>query len=209
MIRASEAFRIVTNRLYNVDNELDISIKTLKESVEKKKEIFDINNLDKYVITTDLITNAKDVLKYLDLQKRFVEDELSEGIKNYIQEIFLEKEYGLEKYTKKDKVYSLNRGKFLESRGIKTLSEFLDIELVKNTERFFKFDFLTGEPDIIYTKDDRKIIRDIKIPENWESFRNKEDMDTYYWQILSYMILTDSVEGHIDYILLGDRKSVV
>jgi 5-methylcytosine-specific restriction endonuclease McrBC regulatory subunit McrC len=82
------------------------------------------------------------------------------------------------------------------------LCEKEQIILTKNTDRYTT-GFLTGEPDILQTLEERKIIRDIKIAENWETFRNVEGISSqYYYQGVGYCFLTNSSLFYLDYFLI-------
>jgi hypothetical protein len=209
MFRCSDLYKICTEKTdFSEENFIKAELK-LAESVTNKGELYSRNNLEMYLEKKGVITIAKEFYKELMKFKEFILDSLPKGTLNYIENLWLENNYNFTPIYEIGEIYRIKKGIYFEDKAIKMLSEHLEIDFMKNKDRY-KIDYLSGEPDIIYETDDGKVIRDIKISENWQSFRNKTELEKrYYFQVIGYCILTGSKEGYVDYILLENNLDAI
>lgn len=205
MIRCSELLNILTNKpIDNSEKLLEISSNLYNLCEEKKLENIDLTNdtfINSIKDTKGFITIVKTFIDEKSKYDKYQNDDLSEAIKNNIQKIWLQENYYFIPYTKKDEVYSLFKGIYLEDEAIKMLNLIYNKNFVKNKIRF-KYKNLSGEPDVI--DDD---IHDVKVSLNWETFREvKELSNIYYWQMLGYLILTNKTKAFVHYCLIGSPE---
>ena len=208
MIRASSVSRICT---YNTefDNVLYNEIlEKLKEKVERVHKIFHLDKLEEYLIEKNIKTTAAKFLK-IHKEKQNIE-ELPIGAKNYLEEIWLEKEIGLTKVSNLENSFALNKGIISERKGIEMIKTVYNIKKTEEIERKTK-GFLTGICDILYTtKINHKIIRDNKCSSNWETFSKVTSLsDTYLWQLVGYGYLYDCEELWVDYTLFETPEELL
>jgi hypothetical protein len=65
---------------------------------------------------------------------------------------------------------------------------------------------MSGECDLIYGK----VIRDIKVPQNWSSFKSKTGIPlVYHWQLIAYCILYEANQAYLDYILMPTPHELI
>lgn len=198
MVSTSELYSIMTNIPVFDQQEYDEAEKILKSKIG---EGYHIDNLPTYMKTRGIITVAKDFNTQIEKKVLFDEDPLPDGAKSYLQQKWLNNNYSLYPYSKfkTENVFSLKKGNIQENYGIEILNTYLKRNFEKNTIRKNK-NFLTGECDID-DKDFDQII-DIKIPENWESFRGKVSLSLqYFFQVIGYCYLYNRSKGSVAYIL--------
>jgi hypothetical protein len=213
MVRASQAYRICTNRITFDGQEFDRQEQAFSAKVlSKTGNPYYRGNLFIYLDTHGLKTDAKAFQKILKERETFLKDELPQGAKSYLHEIWLEKHHGFRDYlTSSDDIIATSKGIYSEEAAIELLGEYYGRDFEKNAERKFK-GFLTGEADIIDEQevivfpDDKVLareVRDVKVPVGWKSFRSKTSIpESYRWQLVSYCYLYDAVQAHIDYVLM-------
>jgi hypothetical protein len=129
---------------------------------------------------------------------------LSKTAQKYLIEVYI-----LEKYGRKKDIQTkqMKKGIEAEQDSIDLLSMYLKVPFSKNDKRFTN-DFITGFPDII---DNDRII-DIKSSYDlWTFLGNIPDkLDSlYYWQMQSYMWLTNSKSAMITYCLVNTPMSII
>lgn len=206
MIRASSASRICTNRPTFSQEDLDKSFETLKKKVG---DDFHIENLETYMTTRGIMTVAKDVKKELEKKHLFDTDPLPDGAKSYLQERWLELNYGFVDVSSMEGSFATMKGNIVEDDAISMTAGYYDLSFKKNTERITK-GFMSGECDVIYTKDGIRIIRDNKSPETWRTFRAKKGISIdYYWQLIAYCYLYDAQAAFLDYTLMPTPSEIV
>ena len=137
-------------------------------------------------------------------QPRSKTETLSKTAKTYIEELFLEKEFGIKKefssrYT--------DKGNEMEEASIDLACRVFNLFAVKNDE-YFENDFIKGTPDIIL--DDEVI--DIKT--SWDGttfpwFEDELPNKDYYYQLLGYLWLTGKSKGRIVYCLVDTPEEIV
>lgn len=129
---------------------------------------------------------------------------LSKTAQKYLIEVYISEKYG----RKKDiQTKQMKKGIEAEQDSIDLLSMYLKVPFSKNDKRFTN-DFITGFPDII---DNDRII-DIKSSYDlWTFLGNIPDkLDSlYYWQMQSYMWLTNSKSAMITYCLVNTPMSII
>lgn len=129
---------------------------------------------------------------------------LSKTAQKHLIEVYIAEKYG----RKRDiQTKQMKKGIEAEQDSIDLLSMYLKIPFAKNDKRFTN-DFITGFPDII---DNDRII-DIKSSYDlWTFLGNIPDkLDSlYYWQMQSYMWLTNAKSAMITYCLVNTPLSIV
>lgn len=129
---------------------------------------------------------------------------LSKTAQKYLIEVYIAEKYG----RKKDiQTKQMKKGIEAEQDSIDLLSMYLKMPFSKNDKRFNN-DFITGFPDII---DNDRII-DIKSSYDlWTFLANIPDkLDSlYYWQMQSYMWLTNTKSAMITYCLVNTPLSII
>lgn len=129
---------------------------------------------------------------------------LSKTAQKYLIEVYIAEKYG----RKKDiQTKQMKKGIEAEQDSIDLLSMYLKMPFSKNDKRFSN-DFITGFPDII---DNDRII-DIKSSYDlWTFLANIPDKldNLYYWQMQSYMWLTNTKSAMITYCLVNTPASII
>jgi hypothetical protein len=129
---------------------------------------------------------------------------LSKTAQKHLLDIYIAEKYG----RKKDiQTKQMKKGIEVEQDSIDLLSMYLKIPFSKNDQRFTN-DYITGFPDII---DNDRII-DIKSSYDlWTFIGNIPDkLDSlYYWQMQSYMWLTNTKSAVIAYCLVNTPSSII
>ena len=130
---------------------------------------------------------------------------LGKTAKSYIEKLFKENEFG---YVESISSKYLDKGIQMEDVGIQMASEVLGWDfVVKNTERFNN-DSITGEPDILTDN----LLADIKCSFNLGTFPMWDIEITnkmYYWQMQSYMMLTNKETSELVYVLTNTPFEIV
>ena len=130
---------------------------------------------------------------------------LGKTAKSYIEKLFKENEFG---YVESISSKYLDKGIQMEDVGIQMASEVLGWDfVVKNTERFNN-DFITGEPDILTDN----LLADIKCSWNLGTFPMWDieiPNKMYYWQMQSYMMLTNKETSELVYVLTNTPFEIV
>lgn len=203
MVRASEVHNICTNIPTFDAAEYDEAEKVLKKKVEGKlKTDYIRDNLETYLETRGIVTIAKEFKKQMEKKDAFLNEELPNGAKNYLELKWLENEMGFSPTStlKMDNMFSLKKGTICEDDAIEVVNSVYGTFYKKNEVRKTE-GFLTGECDI----DDKleNAIFDIKVPESWESFRNKTGIELqYFWQLVAYCKLYGRTQAGILYVLM-------
>jgi hypothetical protein len=128
---------------------------------------------------------------------------LSKTAQKHLLDVYIAEKYG----RKKDiQTKQMRKGIEVEQESINLLSLYLKKPFIKNEERFSN-DFISGHPDII----DECII-DIKSSYDlWTFMGNLPDKldNLYYWQMQSYMWLTNKNKAIIAYCLVNIPDSII
>jgi len=131
---------------------------------------------------------------------------LSKTAQKHLIEVYVAEKYG----RKRDvQTKQMKKGIEVEDDSIELLNNYLGVHYMKNQHRFTN-DYISGHPDIL-TVYPNKII-DIKSSYDlWTFLGNIPDKldNLYYWQLQSYMWLTDSDTGHIAYCLTNTPFSII
>lgn len=130
---------------------------------------------------------------------------LSKTAKTYIQELWLEKKYGIRKEINSR---YLDKGNQVEDDSIILFETVYGFDfLYKNTE-YFSNDFVTGTPDIIT---DEYVI-DVKSSWSGETFpwfETEIPNKDYYYQLQAYMWLTNKKSAILAYCLVDTPEDIV
>jgi hypothetical protein len=117
---------------------------------------------------------------------------LSVGAKTYLEELYLDKLFG---QSPRPASVEMEKGTMCEDEGIALYRKVKQIFTKKNQDQL-QNEFLKGTPDLILID---KIV-DIKIPftnRKWYRYTEKDALDYYYWQLVSYMYLTGKTKAEI------------
>jgi hypothetical protein len=129
---------------------------------------------------------------------------LSKTAQKHLLDVYIAEKYGRRKDIQ---TKQMKKGIEVEQDSIDLLSMYLKMPFSKNDQRFTN-DFITGFPDII---DNDRII-DIKSSYDlWTFIGNIPDkLDSlYYWQMQSYMWLTNTKSAIIAYCLVNTPESII
>jgi hypothetical protein len=204
IVRASSSSRICTNKpVFNEEN-FKVAEYELIEACSKKKIIYNPDNLIEYCNIQGIMLKARALEKEYENLRLVELDPLPQGAKTYMQELYLENNYGFYNISLKSDAPQLLKGQVVEDAAIALVGKYYKIDIKKNVGRITK-GILSGESDVIYFYDGIKTIRDTKCPQDWKSFRNKsvQDMDnTYYWQLVAYAYLYEAPQAFLDYVLM-------
>lgn len=138
----------------------------------------------------------------LMVDSRTKKDPLSKTTMTYLQEIHKEQVFG--RANEITSMY-LDKGIQVESEAIDMYNRVHKTNLVKN-EEFFENDFICGTPDIVNP------LIDIKSSWDFSTFPlNKVEIPTkdYEWQLIGYMILTNSVDSELAYCLVNTPDMLI
>jgi hypothetical protein len=128
---------------------------------------------------------------------------LSKTAQKHLLDVYIAEKYG----RKKDiQTKQMRKGVEVEQESINLLSLYLKKRFFKNEQRFTN-DYISGHPDII----DEGII-DIKSSYDlWTFMGNLPDKldNLYYWQMQSYMWLTNKNKATIAYCLVNTPDSII
>lgn len=129
---------------------------------------------------------------------------LSKTAQKHLLEVYIAEKYG----RKRDiQTKQMKKGVEVEQDSIDLLSKYLKMPLFKNEKRFSN-EFITGLPDII----NGNTVIDIKSSYDlWTFLGNLPDkLDSlYYWQLMSYMWLTETETGYIAYCLSNTPFGII
>lgn len=149
-------------------------------------------------------------------------DELSDGAKNYLHDMFLQKNGLSLDITSFAEFSATQKGNIMEEQAIELVNEVELTEYNKNVNRVY-YDiikkeyhistpeepfypdvdsyYLSGECDIYAVN----LVRDIKCPQDMKSFlrhSNKGISTNYHWQLISYCLLWKCKQACIDFCLM-------
>lgn len=166
-----------------------------------EKQLLTLEGLLSKVKLTEKQAELRDVL----LLKRDAKPELSKGAKTYIQELWLEDNYGI-----KQEISSkyIDKGNQVESLSIKLAELTTDLgELYKN-EEYFENDYVKGTPDVITESH----VIDVKSSWSASTFPFFDEVLTnknYEWQLKAYCWLTNIHKAYLSYCLVPTPEILI
>ena len=142
---------------------------------------------------------------HLMTDSRTKSEPLSKTAKSYIEKLFKENEFG---YYENISSRYLDKGIENEDIAIQMASEVFNWDFVVKNEVRFNNEFVTGEPDILTDN----LLADIKC--SWDMgtfpmFENEIPNKMYYWQLQTYMMLTDMPQAELVYCLTNTPFQIV
>lgn len=142
---------------------------------------------------------------YLMTDSRTKSEVLSKTAKSYIEKLFKENEFG---YYENISSRYLDKGIENEDIAIQMASEVFNWDFVVKNEVRFNNEFVTGEPDILTDN----LLADIKC--SWDMgtfpmFENEIPNKMYYWQLQTYMMLTNMPQAELVYCLTNTPFQIV
>ncbi len=142
---------------------------------------------------------------HLMTDSRTKSEVLSKTAKSYIEKLFKENEFG---YYENIVSRYLDKGIENEDIAIQMASEVFNWDFVVKNEVRFNNEFVTGEPDILTDN----LLADIKC--SWDMgtfpmFENEIPNKMYYWQLQTYMMLTDMPQAELVYCLTNTPYQIV
>ena len=137
---------------------------------------------------------------------------LSDTCISYLKEVYVFQKYGKEPVGGAERSIYTKKGKLVEEESIMMLSRIDDMDYSKNDKRFTN-DYLSGEPDIIVSKDGvaSKII-DIKSSYDFATLLSNYGSSLnplYHAQVMGYMALTGATEAEIAYCLVSMPQEII
>jgi len=129
---------------------------------------------------------------------------LSATTKTYLNEVFVEKVYGIKKDIKSKYI---SKGLMVEEDSLKLYSKFKDKFYLKN-EEWFANEYISGTPDV--AEDD--LIIDVKSSWDAHTFQASKTgklNKLYYWQLQSYMWLTETTKAKLVYCLIDTPETLI
>ena len=166
-----------------------------------EKQLVTLDGLLSKIKLTEKQAQYRDAL----ILKRDAKPELSKGAKSYIEELFIEKEYGIKQHIN---TKYIDKGNKVESHAIKLTELFMGGAILNKNEDYFDNGFVCGTPDVI--TDD--YIIDVK--SSWSAatfpfFIDKIPNINYEWQLKAYMWLTNIHRSWLCYCLVPTPEHLV
>lgn len=132
-------------------------------------------------------------------------DVLSKTAKSYLEQLAKEELLGVRtdfssKYT--------DKGNIAEDDSIRLVESVMDLGFLYKNEEYFTNDYITGTPDVL-TSD---VLLDVKSSWNVDTFPMFDktlENKLYYYQLQSYMWLTDRQESYLCYCLVDTPKFII
>lgn len=169
------------------------------------KQLQTIELLENKLKTPKGITEKQEEELERLIEKRDKPYEISDTAKQFIEDQWLLDKKG---YYKNLKNKYVSKGLFQEEEGISLISKVDKKMYLKNEERITK-DGLTGECDVVYVENEKKIIQDIKCSWDAKTFMNAKINNLYEWQGRCYMYLYDADEFWLRYCLVDCPPHIV
>jgi len=204
-LRASQIHRICTNKPYFDPVEYAHTEQDFIATLEKKKLIYEPDQIDLYCETDGIKTKAQKLRGLMEKRILAEEDPLPQGAKTYLQELWLEANCNFYDLSLNPDDPKLLKGNMVEDDAIELVGNLYQLNIKKNDNRIVKGN-ITGECDVTYNT----VVRDAKCPENWASFRKKTGIEiAYFWQLVTYCYLYDCNEAYLDYILMKTPRELI
>lgn len=158
-----------------------------------------------------LTTKQQEELESL-ISKRDAPPALSDTCISYLKEVYIFQKYGKEPVGGAERSKYTMKGKMVEEESIGILSRIDSHPYEKNATRF-KNEYLTGEPDIIVSKEGSpyKII-DIKSSYDFATLLSNIGSplnSLYRYQVQGYMALTGASEAEVCYCLVNMPQEMI
>jgi hypothetical protein len=216
LVRASAVYGIMVNEGRNGKTPYDkwqefllkIALEEEKYNLldDRKKEMLTGHRL------SEKIVRMKEECEELEKHKDD-EPELSPGCKSFLAKLYAAEKYGKwSTFRDKGNKYTA-KGKLAEQESINLISHLDSMNYVKNEVRIDN-DWVSGVPDIIIGNSAasiRKII-DVKTPYDIETFienLGKPLKVQYWWQVQTYIWLTDAEIGEVSFCLVNTPEYVL
>ncbi len=127
---------------------------------------------------------------------------LSETAKTYLDELWIESEYGRKKYITSN---AMQKGTMVETDSLELLERVTGQKYFKNNEQISN-DYVIGTPDV------KKPLIDIK--SSWDlwtfhSVDEKDALDTYEWQVKGYAWILGVKTAELIYILVNTPENLI
>ena len=157
-------------------------------------------------------TPKQDELLLSLIAKRDAPPSLGDGCTSYLKEVYVYEKYGKEPVGGAERSKYTMKGKLVEDESIMMLSRIDSQTYTKNDIRF-KNEYLTGEPDIIVSKEGNahKII-DIKSSYDFATLLANIGSPLnplYKYQVQGYMALTGASEAEVCYCLVNMPQEII
>ena len=132
-------------------------------------------------------------------------DVLSKTAKSYLEQLAKEELLGVRtefsyKYT--------DKGNIAEDDSIRLVESVMDLGFLYKNDEFYENDYVTGTPDVL-TSD---VLLDVKSSWNVDTFPMFDktlENKMYYYQLQTYMWLTDSQVSYLCYCLVDTPKFII
>jgi hypothetical protein len=179
-----------------------------KGTVLTEKQADTLNELE----NKESRTPKQDELLLSLIAKRDAPPSLGDGCTSYLKEVYVYEKYGKEPVGGAERSKYTMKGKLVEDESIMMLSRIDSQTYTKNDIRF-KNEYLTGEPDIIVSKEGNahKII-DIKSSYDFATLLANIGSPLnplYKYQVQGYMALTGASEAEVCYCLVNMPQEII
>lgn len=140
------------------------------------------------------------------ISKRDAPDQLSQGAKTYVKDVFFGQRFDFEKrFTNK----FVQKGNICEDRAINEVIKHLGLPMVIKNEDHFRNDFIKGTPDTIFKPLNFQLdIKNVFYPNGLDSFE-EECSKNYEWQMHGYNWLTGVDHGFVVKVLMNPPESIL
>jgi len=195
-VSCSNIYTLVTNALNNTPL-TDLQWEEVREYLNREKPL-----------TSNQIVKLKG---YMQKDMEYDPDILSAGTKSdllkmYSLQVYGKTSVGVSSYEN----MSIEKGTIAESESIQLLSLVDGIRYKKNVKKYSNR-FITGIPDIVYSKRGKKVI-DIKSSLDINTFLSKTDSSLppeYVYQMLGYLELTKADYGEVCFCLVNMPPAII
>lgn len=168
-------------------------------SVITENQLATLNDFEERIRGNGKPLTEKQTELYMELKaKRDAPPQLSDTAKRWIESMWLQNQKGFYEELNNKEVL---KGLYAEDDSLGLISDIEGEFYIKNTERITKGN-ITGECDINFVKNSRRIIKDAKSSWSPKTFMGGELNTIYEWQGRAYMHLYDADEFHLHYCLI-------
>lgn len=211
LVRASTVYSIMTEPTTKSPMQKWLDALDSLAAAEEKYASFKNKECKSALETLERIERWQNQISELELRKDDIE--LSEGCKSFLAKLYAAEKYGKwSTFKDKGNKYTV-KGLLAEEEAITLLSRIDKRLYVKNDVRITN-DYVSGVPDIVVADNllnPEKII-DIKCPYDIETFicnLGKDLGSIYWWQVQTYMWLTDAKSAEVVFCLMNTPEYIL
>jgi hypothetical protein len=158
------------------------------------------------------LTDKQEELLHELFRKKNAPPSLGDTATSYLKEVYIWEKYGKEPVGGGERSKYTMKGRMVEDDSIMMLNRIDSQTYAKNSTRF-KNEYLTGEPDIIVSDNDKAIkIIDIKSSYDFATLLSNIGSPLnplYKYQLQGYMALTGALEAEVCYCLVNMPPEII